>query len=111
MTKAFPVLNDEAATANTLRMRHQARPFQFASGTVKVESKGSSLLSKELFWENPILASISFFQNRACEPIMVRTITATQLGVIYLTAMKPVLTLRYSQGNIKKPRLFMKGFW
>ena len=80
-------------------------------GTVKVESEGSSMLSKELFWENPILANISFFQNRASEPIMVRTITTTQLGVIYLTAMKPILTLRYSQGNIKKPRLFMKGFW
>ena len=51
-------------------------------GTVKVESEGSGTLSKELFWENPILANVSFLQNRVCEPIMVRTMTTAQLGVI-----------------------------
>lgn len=55
MTKAFPALNDEASTANTLRMRHEARSFQFVLGTVKVEGKGSDTFLREFFWENPFL--------------------------------------------------------
>ena len=38
-------------------------PFSLSLGTVKVESKGSGTLSKEFFWENPILAQFPFLKK------------------------------------------------
>lgn len=86
-------------------------PFSLSLGTVKVEGKGSGTLSKEFFWENPILANLSILWKKGLWMHNNPNNDSHSDRVSELTTGTSLFTLRDPREPSGNTWLLAKGHW